>query len=147
MIVLLDTCIIIDVLQDRQPFSDDAKKIFIAAANKQFEACITAKSVADIYYITHRATHSDEKSREIISKLFSLFSVLDTTGDDCKKALFSLISDYEDAIMVETAKKEGIDYIVTRNIKDYSKSSIDAILPADLLKIFLSWNIYIFFLC
>ena len=28
MIVLLDTCIIIDVLQDRQPFSDDAKKIF-----------------------------------------------------------------------------------------------------------------------
>ena len=70
MIVLLDTCIIIDVLQDRQPFSDDAKKIFIAAANKQFEACITAKSVADINYITHRATHSDEKSREIISKLF-----------------------------------------------------------------------------
>ena len=138
MIVLLDTCIIIDVLQDRQPFSGDGKKIFLAVANKQIEACITAKSVADIYYLTHKATHSDEKSREILSKLFSLFSVLDTTGDDCKKALFSPISDYEDAIMVETAKKEGIDYIVTRNIKDYSKSSIDAILPADLLKIFLS---------
>ena len=138
MIVLLDICIIIDVLQDRQPFSDDAKKIFIAAANKQFEACITAKSVADIYYITHRATHSDEKSREILSKLFSLFSVLDTTGDDCKNALFSPITDYEDAIMVETAKKAGIDYIVTRNIKDYSKSSVKVILPADFLKILLS---------
>ena len=138
MIVLLDTCIIIDVLQDRQPFSEDAKTIFIAVANKQVEACITAKSVADIYYITHRATHSDEKSREILSKLFSLFSVLDTTGDDCKKALFSPITDYEDAIMVETAKREGIDYIITRNIKDYSKSSIEVISPTDFLKILLS---------
>lgn len=138
MIVLLDTCIIIDVLQDRKPFSEDAKKIFIAVANKQVEACITAKSVADIYYITHRATHSDEKSREILLKLFSLFSVLDTTGDDCKKALFSPIKDYEDAIMVETAKKESVDYIVTRNIKDYSKSSIEVISPADFLKILLS---------
>ena len=138
MIVLLDTCIIIDVLQDRQPFSEDAKTIFIAVANKQVEACITAKSVADIYYITHRATHSDEKSREILSKLFSLFSVLDTTGDDCKKALFSPITDYEDAVMVETAKREGIDYIITRNIKDYSKSSIEVISPTDFLKILLS---------
>ena len=135
MIVLLDTCIIIDVLQDRQPFSDDAKKIFIAAANKQFEACITAKSVADIYYITHRATHSDEKSREILSKLFSLFSVLDTTGDDCKKALFSPITDYEDAIMVETAIRSEMDCIVTRNVKDYAKSSVKVCEPSALLKL------------
>ena len=67
-----------------------------------------------------------------------MFSVLDTTGDDCKNALFSPITDYEDAIMVETAKKAGIDYIVTRNIKDYSKSSVKVSLPADFLKILLS---------
>lgn len=28
MIVLLDTCVLIDVLQDRQSFSEDGKKIF-----------------------------------------------------------------------------------------------------------------------
>ena len=53
MIVLLDTCIIIDVLQDRQPFSEDDKKIKLAITNKQNEACITAKSVAAIYYLSH----------------------------------------------------------------------------------------------
>lgn len=138
MIVLLDTCIIIDVLQDRQPFSEDAKKIFLAVANKQIEGCITAKSVADIYYLTHKATHSNEKSREILSKLFSLFSLLDTTGYDCKNALFSSIADYEDAIMVETARNADIDYIVTRNIKDYTKSPVKVVSPSEFLKELLS---------
>ena len=138
MIVLLDTCIIIDVLQDRQPFSEDAKKIFLAVANKQIEGCITAKSVADIYYLTHKATHSNEKIREILSKLFSLFSLLDTTGYDCKNALFSSIADYEDAIMVETARNADIDYIVTRNIKDYTKSPVKVVSPSEFLKELLS---------
>ena len=138
MIVLLDTCVIIDVLQDRQPFSEAAIKIFIAVANKQIEGCITAKSVADIYYLTHKATHSNEKSREILSKLFSLFSLLDTTGYDCKNALFSSIADYEDAIMVETARNADIDYIVTRNIKDYTKSPVKVVSPSEFLKELLS---------
>ena len=138
MIVLLDTCVIIDVLQDRQPFAEAAKKIFIAVANKQIEGCITAKSVADIYYLTHKATHSNEKSREILAKLFTLFSLLNTTGDDCKNALFSPIADYEDAIMVETAKNAGIDYNVTRNIKDYSKSPVKVTSPAEFLEELLS---------
>ena len=103
-------------------------------ANKQIEAGITAKSVADIYYLTHKMTHSDKTSREILAKLFTLFSLLDTTSKDCKDALFSPITDYEDAIMVETAKNASVDYIVTRNIKDYIKSPISVITPAELLE-------------
>lgn len=134
MIVLLDTCVILDALQNRVPFADDAQKIFLAVANKQIEACITAKSVADIYYLTHKMTHSDKMSREILAKLFTLFSLLDTTSKDCKDALFSPITDYEDAIMVETAKNATVDYIVTRNITDYAKAPISVITPAELLE-------------
>jgi hypothetical protein len=36
----------------------------------------------------------------------------------------SEISDYEDAIMVETAIRSEMDCIVTRNGKDYAKASI-----------------------
>ena len=134
MIVLLDTCVIIDVLQDRQPFAEAAKKIFIAVANKQIEGCITAKSVADIYYLTHKATHSNEKSREILAKLFTLFSLLNTTGDDCKNALFSPIADYEDAIMVQTAIRIGADCIVTRNLKDYRLAALPVFSPEEFLE-------------
>ncbi|WP_294360970.1 PIN domain-containing protein, partial [uncultured Clostridium sp.] len=62
MKALIDTCIIIDALQERIPFAENAKKIFIASANRHFDGFITAKSIADIYYLIHRYTHSDAKT-------------------------------------------------------------------------------------
>ena len=135
MRVLIDTCVIIDVLQSRVPFAETAQKIFIYSANKQFEGYITAKSVTDIYYLTHRLTHSAAETRKILSKLFTLFYLLDTTSLDCRKAISSEISDYEDAIMVETALRSEMDCIVTRNVKDYTKSSVKVYEPYTFLKL------------
>ena len=103
MRVLLDTCIVIDALQNREPFSADAQAIFLAVANRAIEGYITAKSITDIYYLTHRLTHSDKATRDILNKLFSLFGVLDTTANDCREAVFSDVSDYEDAVRRLTA--------------------------------------------
>lgn len=134
MRALIDTCIVIDALQSREPFCKDAQEIFLAVANKQFTGFLTAKSVTDIYYLTHRHTHSDKETRIVLSKLFSLFELLDTAGMDCCKAISSDISDYEDAVMVESALRANMDCIVTRNIKDYTKSSVPIYAPADFLQ-------------
>ena len=48
MRAVIDTCVIMDAIQNREPFAEDAKAIFRAAANKWFAASITAKSVTDI---------------------------------------------------------------------------------------------------
>ncbi len=135
MRVLIDTCVIVDALQSRVPFAEAAQKLFIYSANKQFEGYITAKSVTDIYYLAHRLTHSDAETRIILSKLFTLFHLLDTTSLDCRKAVSSGIGDYEDAVMVETAIRSEMDCIVTRNVKDYVKSSIKVCEPSALIKI------------
>ena len=95
MRVLVDTCVIIDALQSRVPFAETAQKLFIYSANMKFEGYITAKSVTDIYYLTHRLTHSDAETRKILSKLFTLFHLLDTTSLDCRKAISSEIGDYK----------------------------------------------------
>jgi predicted nucleic acid-binding protein len=133
MRVLIDTCVIIDALQSRAPFAEAAQKIFLYSANKQFEGYITAKASTDIYYITHRLTHSDVETRKILSKLYTLFHLLDTTSLDCRKAISSEISDYEDAIMAETAIRSEMDCIVTRNVKDYAKASITVYEPDALI--------------
>lgn len=133
MKVLVDTCVIIDVLQSRAPFAEAAQKVFIYCANKQVECYITAKSVADIYYLTHRLTHSDAETRKILESLFVLFCILDTSSLDCRKALASDISDYEDAVMTETAIRSEMDCIVTRNVKDYAKSLLRIYEPAALV--------------
>lgn len=134
MRALLDTCVIIDVLQNRQPFCEDGKNIFLSAANNLFIGCISAKSVTDIYYLTHHCTHSDKQAREILGKLFSLFEVVDTAAIDCQKAIPLKVSDYEDAVMIETAIRIQADCIITRNTKDYSNSPVPVYSPKEFLE-------------
>ena len=140
MRALIDTCIIIDALQNREPFSTEAQQIFFAVANKQVTGYISAKSVLDIYYLTHRSTHSDEVTRQILKTLLTLFDILDTTQLDCRQAISSAISDYEDAVMCETAKRCDVDCIVTRNKKDYVKSEVNVYSPAEFLEQIVSFD-------
>lgn len=133
MRVLLDTCVILDALESRQPFSKDAEELFLAAANNLFTGCITAKASTDIYYLIHRHTHSDKASREVLNKLFSLFEVVDTAGMDCRRAIPSPVLDFEDAVMSETAARTEATYIVTRNLKDFARSPVPVLSPKDFL--------------
>ena len=77
MKALIDTCVVMDFLQHREPFADDAKAIFRAAACEQFTGCITAKSATDIYYLTHRCTHNDKEARNKLNSLLSIISMVD----------------------------------------------------------------------
>lgn len=135
MRAMIDTCVVVDALQSREPFCADAQKIFLAVANRWFDGCITAKASADIYYLAHRTTHSDVEIRKILTKLFALFDLLDTTAMDCRRAISSQMTDYEDAVMAETALRSGCDCIVTRNLKDYQNASIPSYSPSDFLRL------------
>lgn len=138
MKALMDTCIIIDALQNRQPFCEDAQKIFLLCANDEFEGFLTAKAITDIYYLTHRQLHNDKATREIIVKLCKLFSIVDTSSLDVINALSSEVSDFEDAVMIESAVRYGVDCIVTRNMKDYSKSSIPVFAPEEFISLLIN---------
>ena len=135
MRAFIDTCVVIDALQSREPFAKDAQDIFLAAANNLYLGYISAKAVTDIYYLMHRHTHDDKASRDILNKLFSLFDVLDTAGIDCRKAVLSPVSDFEDAVMVETALRSEVDCIVTRNLRDFTKSPVPVYEPKAFLKL------------
>ena len=69
----------------------------------------------------------------MIRKRYSL--LLQINGVDCRRAISSDVSDYADAVMVESAVRSGVDCIVTRNIRDYSKSPVPVYLPTDFLKL------------
>ena len=65
MNVLIDTCIIIDALQSREPFNKDAEAVFLAVANRRCVGFLTANSVTDIYYLMHKALHSSEETKKV----------------------------------------------------------------------------------
>jgi len=134
MKVIIDTCVIVDALQNREPFCKDAKSIFLLLASNQFEGFLTAKSITDIYYLTHRLTHSNKETRDILKKLCELFELLDTTALDIYNAISTEISDFENAVMIETASRCKVNCIVTRNNKDYNKAPVPVYTPAEFIE-------------
>lgn len=134
MKALIDTCVIVDVLQKREPFYKAAMDIVLAVSNRRCLGVLTAKSVADVYYILRRSLHNEEEVRKLLRILFTLFDVEDTFSTDCQLALGSPMKDYEDAIMVQTAIRVGADCIVTRNLKDYRPAALPVFSPEEFLE-------------
>ncbi|NDO48949.1 PIN domain-containing protein [Lachnospiraceae bacterium MD335] len=134
MKLLVDTNIIIDALTGREPFREAAEQIMLLAANQIEDMYITAGSATDIYYLVRKHLHNTEQAKNAMTKLYQLFGILDVTADDCQNALLSDIKDYEDAVISCCAKRSKMDYIVTRNIKDYEKSKVKAVLPNDFIR-------------
>ncbi len=135
MRVLLDTNVIVDVLQRREPWFADGQKIFYAIANKQITGCITAKEAADIHFFSRKQftgqENVDAKARQVMTKLYALFELIDTLGIDCQNAIAIENNDYEDAIMIESAVRSGLDCIVTRNPEHFKVSPIPVYSPSE----------------
>lgn len=132
MKVLIDTNIILDVLCKRPAFYEDSAKIFKLCEVKKISGVISALSIPNIMYILRKELDAD-KTREILDSLMLIFSVADLKADDLKKAADMRFKDYEDAIQSACATRIKANYIVTRNMKDFSESKVTAIKPAELL--------------
>ena len=133
MRALIDTNVIIDALQSRKGFKEDAD--FVMLQSYEYEGFLAATCVTDIYYIQRRFYHDQEKAKNNLTKIFKLYDIIDITESDCQNALRSDISDYEDAVLVESASRNNIDCIVTRDTKDFKNSRIPVYTPVGFLEI------------
>ena len=129
----MDTNVIIDALTSREPWNKSAEKIFLMGANHFVDMYITASSATDIYYLLRKYIKDTAQSKQIMNKLYSLIGILDVTAANCVEALASPISDYEDAVLEKVALSKEMDYIVTRNIKDYQAGIVKVMLPDDFI--------------
>ena len=130
----MDTNVIIDALTSREPWNKSAEKIFLMGANHFVDLYITASSATDIYYLLRKYIKDTAQSKQIMSKLYSLIGILDVTAANCVEALASTISDYEDAVLEKVALSKEMDYIVTRNIKDYQAGTVKVMLLDDFIR-------------
>lgn len=135
MRVLIDTNVIVDALTSREPWNKSAEQIFLMAANNGASMYISASMATDIYYLARKYCHNNEMAIQTMEKLYNLFGILDVTKDDCIQALASSVNDYEDAVVCEVARRSGMEYIVTRNTKDYVNSYIKPILPDEFIEL------------
>lgn len=133
--ILIDTNVLLDYLLERDSFFEDAKKVILSCTEGDTKGCIAAHSISNMFFILRKDYTAGER-REILSSLCTIF---DVEGIDKAKLLAGLaneeFSDFEDCLQMECAKSYGAEYIITRNVADYSASDIKAILPSEYLEL------------
>jgi predicted nucleic acid-binding protein len=129
--IFLDTNVLIDFFADRKPFSIDAARLFNYSLNKEINVYISAVSYNNIYYIL-RQSCSHAETIKMLAELNEWTDIIDVTKDIIKRAIKSDFKDFEDAIQYNCAKSlTKIDFIVTRDVKDFKSSSLPILTPKE----------------
>lgn len=137
MKIFVDTNVILDVLCDRKEFVADSLRVFQCCEVQRVTGYISALSIPNIVYIMRKEL-DPERIRQILHTLTLVFSVAELRESDLLKAAELPFHDYEDALQNVCAARVRADYIVTRNEKDFTGSTVPTITPANLVKQFLS---------
>ena len=132
--IFVDTNIIVDLIADRKPFSKFAVDLFIKAENKNVILYSSSYSIATTHYLLKK--YIDEKVlRELLYNLLDFITVIAIDNEAIRKGLKSKHKDFEDALQIICAGSiEGLDCIVTRNIKDFKDWEIPVLTPDELLR-------------
>ena len=134
MKIVFDTNVIMDVIAERDPFVEVSAKAFDLIDRDGVTGAMTANTATDIFFLYQKRQPDLRKCKEALKKLVLALEVLDTTRALCLMALESPISDFEDALLVESAKQWSADYIVTRDENGFDDSPVKAISPEELLR-------------
>ena len=80
MKILLDTNVILDLLLSREPFSNEAVKIFSLVESKKFEAYLCATTITTVYYLISKSLKKSQ-SDKVIEDLLQLFKIASVDKD------------------------------------------------------------------
>ena len=132
MRILIDTNIVLDLIQCRQPFSANASKIINSCVTKENDGYISSHSLSDIFFILRKDKLIEER-KALILNLCKFFTIIPEPKnfftDICKNNDWN---DLEDGLQMKCADFEELDYIVTRDAgKGFNKSPVKVISAED----------------
>lgn len=137
MKILFDTSVVLDVLLDREPFSIYAVQLFARVERSELVGYLGATTVTTVHYLLRKAL-GDDRARRGVGKLLALFAVAPVNRAVLDAALTSRFTDFEDAVLHESARHVGSGGIVTRNTKDFRAATLPIYSPQELQGILLA---------
>lgn len=127
--VLYDLTVILDILLKREPHVSASAVALDAVGSGRVEGYVAGHAVTTLAYFLEKEV-SRTKSRGLLSELLSKIRVAPLTDAAVHRALGLDFRDFEDAVTVACAEGAGVSVIVTRNLADFRKSAIPAVLPS-----------------
>jgi predicted nucleic acid-binding protein len=133
MKVFVDTNILVDLVCNRKDFIESAKRLFLLGYLHKIDLIISPLSYINTFYIGKRYKYPEGELRFVLSKINSFTITSGFVEQTISQALSSDWNDIEDASQFYSAKEAGADVILTRNKKDFDKSTIPVYEPREFL--------------
>lgn len=130
--LFLDANIVIDLLEERQPFCKDAALLFAEAYHKRVQLYVSPITFATASYLLGKH-NSPEAVHGLLANLRQLVRVAATDERVVDDAIISGFSDFEDALQYYSAVKAKADFIITRNGQDFTLSKIPMMTASEYL--------------
>lgn len=132
--IFIDTNILIDLLSKREPFYKETAELFTLAEQNNIQLSISSLSIANTHYILTKQIGSI-KAKTVLRKIRILVSILSLDDKIVELALNDeKFNDFEDCLQYYTAIKNKQNIIITRNLKDFSQSSIPVLTASQFLE-------------
>lgn len=128
--VFLDTNIILDLLLDRKPFSDDVAHLLEIANELTIQICVSAVTITDVYYVVAKFEGSKVANTKT-AKILELVAVESVGHSTVTKSSKSDFEDFEDGVQNFCAIESKHKIIVTRNTKDFKRSKLSIMTPKE----------------
>ncbi len=123
MKLFLDTNVLIDLYQRREPFYRDIRRIQIMEVFGDVELWASAKSFTDIYYVLSKK-HESSTIQRAFEASFEFLHICSIDSDDVRQAVQLGWEDFEDCLIDLAARKVKADVLLTRDISGFSESRI-----------------------
>jgi len=130
--ILIDTNIALDILLRRQDYPS-AKNIYLMAEMKHIDCYISASAITDIFYLSKNDL-GKKPAKEALKTLLQIFKPATVTDNHIYQALDLDWNDFEDSVQYVVGEGLSVDYIITRNIQDYTSSSIPVVKPENFIQ-------------
>ncbi len=135
--LLLDTNVVIDYLNRREPFYKSARLLMIIGRVGEFELWISSSQVTDLVYILSDGGKASFMPAvlERLRGLRTFVNVFAVSETEIDHMLATSWKDPEDALLVEVALRLKADALITRDAGDFENSLIKVLNCEE----FLSW--------
>lgn len=131
MRVLVDTNVLLDFLQNRDPFAEYAKRLFERIDIGELEGFIAATIITNIYYIVHRISGINAAQDAIAQVLEDLY-ICPVDREILEQAMILNFNDFEDAVQYACGIAHSVNAIVTRDASGFIDSEILVVLPQEI---------------
>jgi predicted nucleic acid-binding protein len=135
MIVLIDTNILLDVLQKRPPYYDYSSRVWSLVEQKAVVGYVSIISFNNIFYILRKQVGAIQ-ALEGVKVTRAIFTCVPFDEQALDRAIVAPTRDFEDAIQAAASARVNADLIVTRNVKDFVGLGVHAVSPDEFLALF-----------